>query len=165
VIPISTYIPWEIHPGLIPGLVHPGLIPGLVHPGLIPGLVHPGFIPGLVHPGLMPGLVHPGLIPGLVHPGLIPSVGLSRYSTRVSSSRFSTQTNKKNKNSKKFRGFFKFNGLKFCWMLIFEILNIHKSSLGSCKPTKFLNQIGSAVLTCIRYQQTNTMADKQSIYV
>ena len=40
--------------------------------------------------------------------------------------------------SKQFCWFSKFNGNQFCWRLTFEILIIHKPSLGTCKvPHKF----------------------------
>ena len=51
--------------------------------------------------------------------------------------------------------------IEFSWRQIFEILIIHKPSLGSCELPQKLGQIDLAILTFIGNKQT----DKQSIYI
>ena len=52
---------------------------------------------------------------------------------------------------------------EFCWRLTFEILIIHKSSLGPGQsPVQDLGLIGLAVLTFIEYKQTNKQKNKQT---
>ena len=53
--------------------------------------------------------------------------------------------------------------IEFWWRQIFEILIIHKPSLGSLDvSTKNLGPIGSAVLKFIGYKQTDRHTDRQT---
>ena len=55
--------------------------------------------------------------------------------------------------------------IEFWWRQIFEILIIHKPSLGSLDvPQKNVGPIGSAVLTFIGYK-TNKQTDKPNLYI
>ena len=76
-----------------------------------------------------------------------------------------TKTIKNSRIVKKFVDLQNFMKIEFCWILIFEILIIHKPSLESCEiPHKNGGRIGSAILTFIRYKQTGRQTDKQSIF-
>ena len=55
--------------------------------------------------------------------------------------------------------------IEFCWRQIFEILYIHKPSLGSREVPQNQGPIDSAVLTFIGYKHTVRQTEKQSMYI